>query len=124
METTQSAALTTMISGRRWNEILRHRLRDLDTFHGRQTTSATVQVGATVAVDIEELTMGNRHDFFKDRLTQMGLYDPDSDYNGDIGRGVEMLSAVFSAQHHSGMSAHIVRGVFNQLMDEWEEKGK
>ena len=31
----------------------------------------------------------SRHDFFRKRLRDMGLYDDDSDYDGMIGKAVE-----------------------------------
>lgn len=63
-----------------------------------------------------------RHDFFKRRLNELGLYGPDADYDGMIGEAVEALSALFAEQGHSGMSAGITRGVFNQLMDEYDNQ--
>ena len=60
-----------------------------------------------------------RHEFFKDRLRDMGFYDKDSDYGGLIGKWVEELSKLFSEQGHSGASAVITNRVFNQLLKEW-----
>lgn len=60
-----------------------------------------------------------RHDFFKRRLKELGLYDEDSDYDGLIGKWVEELSETFRSQRQSGGSAEITMGVFNQLMDEY-----
>ena len=60
-----------------------------------------------------------RHEFFIKRLKELGMYDDDSDYNGMIGKAIEELSDVFGNQGHSGMSAQITMGLFNQLMDEW-----
>ena len=65
--------------------------------------------------------MSKRHDFFKQRLRELGLYDKDSDYEGLIGKWVEQLSEIFASQGHSEGSATITLGVFNQLMDEWEK---
>ena len=62
-----------------------------------------------------------RHEFFCKRLRELRLYDDESDYGGMIGESVEMLSAVLMAQHHSGMSANIVVGVFNGLIDEYNK---
>ena len=62
----------------------------------------------------------SRHEFFCRRLSEMGLYDDDSDYSGMIGHAVEMLSAVLMAQRHSGYSIFIVMGVLNQLINEWK----
>jgi len=63
--------------------------------------------------------MENRHEFFKRRLKEMGLYDTDSDYNGLIGKWVEELSNTFSEQRHSETSAEITLEVFSKLMGEW-----
>ena len=62
----------------------------------------------------------NRHEFFIKRLTELGMYDADSDYNGMIGKAIEELSEVFSKQGHSGMSAEVTIGLFNQLFEEWK----
>lgn len=67
----------------------------------------------------EEPMSSKRHDFFKKRLKELGLYDKNSDYDGLIGQWVEELSSVFAQQGHSGMSAQITMGVFNQLMAEY-----
>jgi hypothetical protein len=56
---------------------------------------------------------------FKKRLDGLGMYDEDSDYDGMIGKAIEELSHTFSEQGHSGMSAQITMGLFNQLMDEY-----
>lgn len=60
-----------------------------------------------------------RHAFFKRRLRELGMYDADADYDGMIGKSIEALSATFASQGHSGMSAQITLGLFNQLMDEY-----
>jgi len=62
----------------------------------------------------------NRHEFFKRRLRELGMYDDDSDYDGMLGRAVEELSEVFGKQGHSGMSASVTRELLNKLMDEYE----
>lgn len=62
----------------------------------------------------------SRHDFFIRRLGELGLYDPDSDYGGMIGKAVEDLSLSWSKQGHSGMSAEITLEVFNELMGEYD----
>lgn len=48
-------------------------------------------------------------------LNHVGLFDSDSDYNGEIAKSVLELIDVFSNQEHSGASASIVRSVFNEL---------
>lgn len=50
----------------------------------------------------------------------MGLYDKDSDYDGEIASVVERMSEAFDTYGHSGGSAYVTMGVFNQLMNEWE----
>ena len=62
-----------------------------------------------------------RHEYFKKRLSELGMYDADSDYDGMIGQAVEKLSEVFSEQGHSGMSAAITIRLFNKLMGEWDD---
>ena len=64
--------------------------------------------------------MENRHEFFKRRLRELGMYDDDSDYGGFIGKSVEAMSALFGEQRHSGGSKEVMLGLFNQLLDEWE----
>jgi hypothetical protein len=61
----------------------------------------------------------NRHEYFKKRLSDLGMYDEDADYDGAIGKAVEQLSETFSNQRHSGASAEMTVGLFNQLMHEW-----
>jgi len=63
--------------------------------------------------------METGHEMFKRRLTEMFLYDEKSDYDGLIGKWVEELSLTFQSQGHSGTSAGITLGVFNQLMGEY-----
>jgi len=65
--------------------------------------------------------MANRHEMFKARLAEMGMYDDDSDYDGMIGEAVEELSATFGEQGHSRMSASITMAIFNKLMNEYDD---
>ena len=51
----------------------------------------------------------------KNELDYAGLFDNDSDYNGEIGKAVMELIETFSNQEHSGASASIVCSIFNQL---------
>lgn len=53
--------------------------------------------------------------YAKRELELAGLFDKDSDYNGDTGRAVMELIEVFSKQGHSGMSASMTREIFYQL---------
>jgi len=48
-------------------------------------------------------------------LKMAGLFDEDSDYNGDIGKAALELIEVFAKQGHSGMSAPYVASIFNKL---------
>lgn len=65
--------------------------------------------------------MANRHEMFKARLKEIGMYDDDSDYAGMIGKAVEELSETFANQGHSGMSAVVTMGLFNTLMKEYDD---
>jgi hypothetical protein len=56
-------------------------------------------------------------DHAKYELQFNGFLDKDSDYNGMIGEAVLELIETFSKQGHSGMSAGIVRSIFNELAD-------
>jgi len=60
-----------------------------------------------------------RHSLFQKRLTELGMYDEDSDYDGMIGEAVEELSETFANQGHSGMSAIITLALFNTLFEEY-----
>lgn len=53
----------------------------------------------------------------KVELESAGLFDEDSDYGGLLGKAVLELVEVFSNQGHSGMSASIVRNIFNKVAD-------
>ena len=48
-------------------------------------------------------------------LTRVGLFDKDSDYAGELGKGALKLITVFANQGHSGMSAQIMRELFYKL---------
>ena len=61
-----------------------------------------------------------RHEYFVRRLKELGMYDDDSDYDGELGAVIERMSEAFGTYSHSGGSAHVTMGVFNQLMTEWE----
>lgn len=55
----------------------------------------------------------NEHARFE--LDRAGLFDSDSDYDGQIGKAVMELIETFSSQGHSGASASIVINIFNEL---------
>ena len=69
----------------------------------------------------------------KFEIERAGLNDKDADYDGAVAKSVMDLIQVFSDQHHSGMSASYVLGVFDKLArfdvlspltdnpDEWQE---
>ena len=65
--------------------------------------------------------MSDRHTLFKKRLTELGMFDKDSDYDGMIGEAIMELSEVFADQGHSGMSAVITVQLFHQLMQEYND---
>lgn len=84
--------------------------------------------------------MSNLVSFAKDELKQAGLFDADSDYDGELGKSVLELVETFAKQGHSGgsaamaMSIFAIVGAFKPLTplsgadDEWtevaEENGK
>lgn len=51
----------------------------------------------------------------KRELKLAGLFDKDSDYNGDLATAVMELVEVFSKQGHSGFSAHRVIKLFSKV---------
>lgn len=59
--------------------------------------------------------MSNLIDHANKELTRVGLFDKDSDYDGELGRGVLDLITVFANQGHSGMSAQMTRELFYKL---------
>lgn len=61
--------------------------------------------------------MSTLHDHAERELRAAGFYEPDSDYGGMLPEAVLELVDVFSKQGHSGMSASIVRQLFNTLID-------
>lgn len=57
-------------------------------------------------------------EFSKKELETAGLFDKDKDfYGGMTGKAVLELIEVFAKQGHSGMSASVVRTLFNKLAD-------
>jgi hypothetical protein len=57
-------------------------------------------------------TLADHAEFELDRV---GLFEPDSDYEGMIGQAVMELIKTFASQGHSGCSAGITRDLFNRL---------
>jgi len=79
--------------------------------------------------------MSNLIDYAKQELEEAGLFSDGDFYGGMTGKSVMELIKVFSEQGHSGMSAGIVRQLFNKLSafepinemkftdDQWNEVG-
>ena len=77
--------------------------------------------------------MSNLVEHAKKELEFAGLFDKDGDYDGMLGDACLELIETFSKQGHSGMSASVVRCIFNKLAnfepltalsfndDEWAE---
>lgn len=57
----------------------------------------------------------NGIEYAKKELELAGFFNKDGAYDGMIGEAVMELITVFFEQGHSGMSANIVRGIFNKL---------
>lgn len=63
----------------------------------------------------------NYRQFAKKWIEKSGLSDPDSDYNGELGRAVMELVEVFSKQGHSGMSAQLTTYAFDKLNRDYND---
>ena len=80
-------------------------------------------IGVALERNIEETKkrrgekMSNLVKHAKRELEAVGMFDEDSDYNGMIGTAVMELIELFSKQGHSGMSASIVRSLFDKVAD-------
>lgn len=48
-------------------------------------------------------------------LNRVGLFDKDSDYDGELGKGVLELIKLFASQGHSGNSAEMTIELFEKL---------
>jgi hypothetical protein len=60
--------------------------------------------------------MSNLIDYARTELEAIGAFTTEGDfYGGMTGKAVMELIEVFAAQGHSGMSASLVRGLFNKL---------
>ncbi len=53
----------------------------------------------------------------KQELEMAGFFDKGSDYGGELGNATLELVKLFAKQGHSGISAGIVRNLFNKLAD-------
>lgn len=60
--------------------------------------------------------MTNLTDYATKELNLAGLMDPDSDYDGMLGKAALEIVGVFASQGHSGMSASIVTDLVGRLM--------
>jgi len=54
-------------------------------------------------------------DYAKSELKVAGLFDKDSDYDGELGKSVLELVEVFAEQGHSGFSANQTVNIFNKV---------
>jgi hypothetical protein len=54
-------------------------------------------------------------DHARSELERAKLFDKDSDYEGMLGEAVIELVEKFAAQGHSGYSAHLTLGLFNEV---------
>lgn len=52
----------------------------------------------------------------KENIRKKGFYDPDSDYDGMIGKALDELIEVFGKQGHSGYSAILTAHLFHDLV--------
>ena len=59
--------------------------------------------------------MSNLIKHAKVELKLAGMFDSDSDYDGELGKAVLELVEVFAKQGHSGFSAISVVNLFNQV---------
>lgn len=59
--------------------------------------------------------MSNLINHANEQLSKTGLLDEDSDYNGELGKGVLELITTFAKQGHSGYSAAMARELFYKL---------
>lgn len=59
--------------------------------------------------------MSNLVNHANEQLSKQGLFDKDSDYDGELGKGVLELITVFANQGHSGYSAELTIQLFSKL---------
>ena len=57
----------------------------------------------------------NSIEFAQKELEVAGLFDDDSDYNGELGNAVMELIETFNNQHHSGFSSILVLRIFDRV---------
>lgn len=62
----------------------------------------------------------SRHDFFIRRIGELGVRQPDADYEGKLGDWVLDLSRVLRDQRHSGQSFVLTLALFDNLLREWD----
>jgi hypothetical protein len=78
----------------------------------------TVHIPDECMEDVEKFcneTKSNFLDWAEKEVKAAGLLDADSDYDGMLGEAVLELVNVFDAQGHSGMSAAMVKEIFDSL---------
>lgn len=59
--------------------------------------------------------MSNLIKHANEQLQKVGLFDKDSDYDGELGKAVLELITVFANQGHSGYSAELTIQLFSKL---------
>lgn len=59
--------------------------------------------------------MSNLINHANEQLSETGMLDEDSDYDGELGKATMELITVFANQGHSGYSAMLVRDLFHKL---------
>lgn len=59
--------------------------------------------------------MSNLVNHANEQLKKAGLFDKDSDYDGELGKGVLELITLFASQGHSGYSAEMTIQLFTKL---------
>lgn len=59
--------------------------------------------------------MGNLTEHARRELELAGLFDQDSDYEGDVGKAVMELVDKFASEGHSGLSANMCISLFSKV---------
>lgn len=84
-----------------------------------EVTQPAKTVVVPIGPDEFRFTSETRHQFFVRRAQELGAFDADADYGGEIGKNLEQISALIEAQHHSGSSFVQLFVLFRQLVTEW-----
>lgn len=98
--------------------------------------SVKERIGARlVAFGLSIVPESNLTRYARDELQRAGLFDSDSDYGGDLGRGTLALAKMFALEGHSGYSAAMSIAMAEKVLrfqpltpltgadDEWNEVG-